>query len=224
MPTPDPTDDHRDETTERPPSSTTIDRALADVRARPRRSTGSSGSWPTGASSAPCSTPCSSRPGTTWACRWSRSGSLAEIPEPARTQYEERYVEAIRARRPAAPRRRRDRRRLALLPGHRREGAGRRGDRGLRAGRERRAARPGRRGRVQPGGPPAQGVRADPGALRHLLGDLGLRVAPAATRRPGSPAPTGWSASSTTTSSPTSAPRSPGGASPSRPKGPRSAT
>ena len=60
------------------------------------------------------------------------------------------------------------------------------------AGRRRRAAGPGHRGRVQSRGEHPARVRADPRALRHLLGDHGVRAGSRrATRRPESPASSG---------------------------------
>ena len=124
-----------------------------------------------------------------------QEGSLTELPEPLRSDYEERYVEAIRTVGTRLLDGGRHRRSLALLPRDRRDRAGGAGDRRLCTGRGRRADRRHHRRRLQPGGQPAPGVRADPRPVRHLLGDHGVRAPgfrrsqPRGLRRPpGAPA------------------------------------
>ena len=110
-------------------------------------------------------------------------GSLADLPEPARTQYEEKYVEAIRLvgsqyleagdiptawayfraiaeTEPVA-------RAIRDLPARRRDDA---------SGWARSSRSPSTTASTR------ARVRADPGALRHLPGDLGLRAIAAARR------------------------------------------
>ena len=112
-------------------------------------------------------------------------GSLSNLAEPVSNAVRGSVRRGDPAGRLEVPGRRRDPRRVGLLPGHRRARARQGRARRVRAGPGHREAGTDHRCRLQPGCQPQARVRVDPGPLRYLLGHHGPRAG--SSRRRGNP-------------------------------------